>query len=66
MDIQGIKKFVFDYIEMYGCDHPLSKLPQSTDEMKVVAGGCFKGLYCDLGLNLIRSLDMLTKHNAPA
>jgi len=59
-EIQGIKRFVLDYIDMYGADHPSSKLPTSTDEMEVVAGDCFKGLYCDLGLNLIRSLDMLT------
>ena len=59
-DIQGIKKFVLDYIEMYGADHPSAKLPTSIDEMEVVAGDCFKGLYSDCGLNLIRSLDLLS------
>jgi hypothetical protein len=42
VDIQSIKKFVLDYIEVYGADYPPAKLP-GEGEMEVVAGDCFKG-----------------------
>ena len=43
-DIQSIKKFVLDYIELYGADYPTGKPSTDIDDMEVVTGECFKGV----------------------